>query len=258
VSGTSVKTNIIKDFAQKKTIYYDRNYRQETRFNYLRRLRCSLITEHIDLTRRYDYVLDIGCGPAILFPDLLKMCNKYFAVDLVWTNLDQIKRDNRNGNIECIKADLDTFNWQENYFDIIICSGSIEYTREPEVNLLKLIRFLKNDGMLICSFPNAVSPYCWWREYVYKYISYAKNKLVNKAVYSYPRKLFKLPHVQNLIADHCNHSVIVNYFGYKFIPEPFNYLLSRFDYKLTRHFQENPKNWLKKYCTEFLIVLTTH
>ena len=239
----------------KQTSYYDRNYGENTRRNYLRRLRRSLVTEYIDVTKEYDYVLDIGCGPAILYPDLVNTCSKYFAVDLVRTNLEQIEQDSQKANIECILADLDILTWQEDFFDIIICSGAIEYTHKPENNLLKLIGFLKKDGILICSFPNGASPYCLWNQYVYRYVSYTKNKLLSANIFLYPRKLFSVKKVKALIQGHGLDSIGVVYFGYKLIPEPLNYVLENLDYKITRYFQDNPGKWLRKCATEFLVLV---
>lgn len=190
-----------------------------------------------------------------MYPDLLKSSVKYYALDLVQSNLDEIKQSNKNENLECILADLDGFDWQDNYFDMIICSGSIEYTFKPKDNLLKLIRFLKEDGVLICSFPNAANPYRIWHKYIYKYVSFTKKRILNEVAPFYARKLFLLKKLELILNNTNLSSVKIRYFGYKFIPQPFDDLLNNIDYKIIKYLQSHPQKCLQKYCTEFLLIL---
>lgn len=249
------KENIIKDFGIKQTSYFRNNYGTITNRNYIRRLRQQLIIDEIDITQSYNHVLDVGCGPAILYPALLRNCEKYFAVDLVETNLDAIRKKDYE-NATCLLGDLDTFDWKDNYFDVIICSGMIEYTANPESNLEKLIRFLRKDGILICSFPNIISPYRLCSEYIYKHLSFTKKRLFKKEdVACYTRKLFSAITIKELLAGHSFKSMNVEYFGFKFIPQPFDSVLSSIDYKISRYCQDHCNNCLRRLCIEFLLTI---
>ena len=251
------RENIIKDFTQKRSGYYVRNYENANAANYLRRLRRSAIVDQIPKAGSHGRVLDIGCGPAILYPALLAECEKYYAVDLVPANLDELKAKNGNPKIVCVCSDLDTFDWQTNYFDVIICSGAIEYTTRAESNLFKLIDYLKHAGVLICSFPNVASPYRLWSEFVYTPVTIAAKRLIGKRVYSYKRRLFSSEKTTALLS-HKNVDYHVTYLGYKFIPQPMDKLLASIDHIISESLQKHPYPQLEKFCSEFLLTIIRH
>jgi SAM-dependent methyltransferase len=251
-NGTN-KKNIIKDFTSKDD-YYEKNYLHETPQNYLRRTRNILIRKRLKEIALCERVLDVGCGPEILYPELLDSCKKYYAMDLVQANLDRLGNKHKdNKKIEYLLDDLDYFEFEHNYFDAIVCSGAIEYTNKPYDNFLKLIHVLRNGGVLLCSFPNGTSPYRIWSEYVYKHFYLLKKKLSGDNLFRYSRNLFNVMSFLNKSSGKNLHSVNVVYLGYKFIPQPFDRLLASLDYRIIKHFQEHPVKLLEKYCTEFII-----
>ncbi|OGW29170.1 MAG: hypothetical protein A2X59_08135 [Nitrospirae bacterium GWC2_42_7] len=248
------KALIKQDLESKKTDYFARNYSEQSGQNLLRRMRRHLIFECIREVQPASHVLDIGCGPAILFPELLASSKEYVAADLVGANLQEIKKNNPSPNLILVEADMDSFDWQHNYFDIIICSGAIEYTAEPEKNLLKLIALLRNNGQLICSFPNGRSPYRLWGEYVYRHIWRAKNALTKKTLPAYRRKLFSSGHIVNLIEESISPQELhITHFGHKFLPQPLDQLLRNVDCRLTTFGAEHSNSFLQPFCTEFLL-----
>lgn len=250
------KENIVKDFGQKQKGYYRKNYSEATQQNYIRRLRNELIRERIESAPQKDIVLDVGCGPAILYPDLLNGCGKYYALDLVQTNLDEIRANNADADIEYLLSDLDSFSWEPGFFDLIICSGSVEYTESPEVNVIKLLRMLKPGGTLICSFPNLASPYRIWGEYVFKYLWLLKRKLTGKSTFSYPRKLFWKQDVCALIDDQPDIVSVENrYIGLRLLLQPLDNLFSGLDYKIYSSFEQNPNKLLDVLCQEFMLTI---
>ncbi len=248
------KENIRKDLKAKGADYFENNYLKDTRQNYLRRLRRNNIIECLGNVQDGSRVLDMGCGPAILFPELLRTAEEYVAVDLVDANLEEIKKKNKNKKLNLIEEDMDNFSWQEDYFDVIICLGVIEYSEDPEGNLLRLITYLKKGGMLICSFPNMSSPYRIWGENIYLYIWKLINSIFGKRFYYYPRKLFSGKKVTKLILKRLDpESMAVNYFGHKFFIQPFDLLLGWIDHKLTVFFNQHPLRLFRPFCVEFIL-----
>ena len=102
------KENLIKDFTKKRDTYFSNNSTDTGKINYLRQLRRDYIVESSQGINS-DKVLDIGCGPALLYLDLLKRSKKYHAVDLVPTNLEEVKKNFDFPNVECHLSDLDSF-----------------------------------------------------------------------------------------------------------------------------------------------------
>ena len=57
------------------------------------------------------------------------------------------------------KADLeiDKFDFESYYFDIVVSFMTLEHLRDPELYLSEIIRVIKKNGLLIMSIPNIVS-----------------------------------------------------------------------------------------------------
>lgn len=257
VIAMNSKIDIIRDFEEKGDDYYKLNYLIKNKANYLRRLRRRLILKEIGDIRDDITVLDVGCGPAILFPELLNKAKRYCAVDMVKANLERIKSSGSWANLECIHGDMDEIDnslLNNRQFDVIICSGSIEYTNNPEKNLLQLIGFLREGGILICSFPNLLSPYRLWSEYVYNIVLRVKDSIFRKKFIAYKRKLFSANKILEIVAKGKDvKSINVIYFGHKFIPQPLDIIFERLDYRLNIFLQEHLHRLFEKHCIEFLI-----
>jgi SAM-dependent methyltransferase len=95
-------------------------------------------------------VLDAGCGPrsSLQFPS----GSYVVGIDISWEDLDQ------NDTIdEKICADLQTYEFPEHAFDIIVCKDVLEHLSKPIRVLEGFRRALKPDGILILALPNVLS-----------------------------------------------------------------------------------------------------
>lgn len=252
------KLNIIQDFGLKQDCYYDKNYRFVNSLNFLRRYRRDLIEASIikESTGSYEKILDIGCGPAILYPEFLNKAKKYVVCDLVESNLDQIKKENPdNSNIEYLCSDLDLMDLDKESYDLIICSGAIEYTCDPHNNFAKLIEALKLNGLLICSFPNMFSPYRLWSKFIYHYIWLLKMKVSKKQYYYYNRYLFSESRLQRVIDRFNIRTVHVKYFGLQLLPQPIDRIMSNLDHTIMEYSNKIKLPLLHKLSSEFIVVV---
>ena len=249
--NSSNKENITKDFDNKKLTYFEKNYSNKAK-NTLRRIRLSKINSNIDIKRKYNKVLDVGCGTAILYKELLNIANEYHALDLVQSNLDNIGLNNINkDNIKFIHCDIDSYNTTDK-FDLIICSGSLEYSVEPLQNLSKLLTYLNKNGVFIASFPNRNNLYRIWSEYVYKYLSIIINILKGKIIFRYKRNLFTQKQIKSTLKEFQFQSVKFDYFGLKIILQPFDKLFKHVDDKFI-HLGEKHKLF-KLFYSEIILI----
>ncbi len=249
---------IEKDFNAKRDTYFRDNYVRETKLNYLRRYRNELICNEVDKLNNLTKVLDVGCGPAILYPKLLEKCGEYHALDLIESNLQQILAQNHSDKIRTIHSDLDNFESKEEQYDLIISSGSIEYATNHEQIIQALIGSLKPNGTLIISFPNKRSPYRIWGEYVYKYIKRIKTFCTSKQAPKYKRELFKESFIRKQFPTEKTANLTVKYFGLKMIPQPFDALFIGLDYQLLKYFRKHPPKYFNQLAQEFLIIYNHH
>ncbi|WP_298892552.1 class I SAM-dependent methyltransferase [uncultured Psychroserpens sp.] len=246
---------IEKDFIAKRDSYFEDNYIKKTKGNYLRRYRNNLIRNEAEQLKNVQKVLDVGCGPAILYPEVYKRCDEYHALDLVQSNLDKILSENDSSKITVIQSDLDSFKPQGQSYDLVICSGSIEYTENPEKVVDALIKVLKPGGTLIMSFPNKKSPYRIWSESVYKSFNRFRNKLKNKEVRSYKRRLLSEKAIREVLERNTeNANPSIKYFGLKLLLQPLDAIFRSLDYTILKYFNEHPSKLLHKLSQEFLVV----
>lgn len=99
-------------------------------------------------------ILDAGCGEGHL---LEKMHNKfpyyhYYGSDITDVALASAKERCSFAIIQ--KMDLKKLEYENEFFDVIICTEVLEHIYEYETVINELIRVLKKDGILIVSFPN--------------------------------------------------------------------------------------------------------
>ena len=249
-----IKNEIKKDFIAKKNSYYKNNYLKKTKSNYLRRYRNSLIKKNVAKIKNVENVLDIGCGPAILYPEVLDRCKNYFALDLVKSNLEKIRSQNSSEKISFIKADLDNFNPKRNQYDLIICSGSLEYTVYPEKIIEKLIKSIKLNGTLIISLPNKLSPYRNWNQYVYKNFKKLLSTLTKTDYINYKRNLFTENSIRKTVPKNTKkESIYIEYFGLKILLQPLDMIFKNIDYNILKYFNNKPFNFFLKFSSEFII-----
>ena len=245
------KENIIADFTQKQSTYFSKNYDESSSGNFIRQLRRKMILDAALPFSDKANVLDVGCGPEILYGDILKRCSTYVALDLTPDNLNQIKNKHNDERLSLVCSDIDSFEWNGKPFDIIICSGSLEYTDEPQKNLLKLLSWLSNEGVLVASFPNARSPFRTWNKYVYRSI----KKISGRMKSEYHRLHFTVRGLTaNINKD--KYQVAVQYFGHKVLLQPFDMLFKRLDQKLTRFLTRTKPKMMRPFCVEFLLIIT--
>lgn len=101
-------------------------------------------------------LLDAGCGEGHLLELLSKEIDSMFlyGVDIREEIMDCIKK---RGIENTYLQDLCDLNFQDNYFDIIICAETIEHIKNFSKALEELKRITKRGGTMILTFPNELN-----------------------------------------------------------------------------------------------------
>ncbi len=238
------------DFKRKQKTYFEDNYGSKNISNWLRYERREILQSFLDEITEVSQIVDVGCGPAILYPEVLARCDTYWAVDVVETNLEEASYNQEK--VKTIKANMDDFDWHfETLPNVIIASGSLEYTKQPLDNVEKILGALADGGSFVASFPNKASPYRLWTEYVHIPL---KNLLSSSAQKKsiYKRKLFRY---KDLVARvEKNNSVVLRteWLGFCFIPYPLNRALPKATFFIDKWFEKRMP-FLKVFATEFIV-----
>lgn len=130
-----------------QTLYKEDNYlRMEEVFGFI----LSQIPQEGNLK-----ILDIGCGDGSLLARLKNTQHELYGVDVAKEQLE-IAREN-GLEAEYLNLDDNPLPFENDFFDIIICSEVIEHVLLPDNILKEAFRTLKGKGQFILTTPNLAS-----------------------------------------------------------------------------------------------------
>lgn len=136
-----------------------RYYQPFLRYIYIKRLKIALKLLMENKNNKFDRVLEIGYGSGIFFPELSKISNKLYGLEVFGEDgkqkvINMIRKEN-------IKADLSTgtvlkMPYPDNYFDAIVCISAIEHLNPRELSsaILEIKRVSKENAPAIIGFPS--------------------------------------------------------------------------------------------------------
>lgn len=106
----------------------------------------------------YSTVLDIGCGTGTILSMIPSSNNmKLSGIDLS-DEMIHIARERLNKNVELIVGDSEYLPWEENCFDVLLCTDSFHHYPNPQNVLKEMGRVLKDKGRLIIADPWSMAP----------------------------------------------------------------------------------------------------
>lgn len=113
-------------------------------------------------------VLDVGCGPGILAGELLRRGYDVWGVDGAPGMIEQCRR--RFGEVATSRffvADATRLAFPDGFFRAVICTGVVDRLPDQEAAIREMARVVQCGGTLLISFPNRLSPYAGWKNYLY-------------------------------------------------------------------------------------------
>lgn len=104
-------------------------------------------------------ILDLGCGPGELISEITEKFNNIEVTGIDFSEKMLEISNKRNPFAAHIKMDVEELNKLDNKFDIIICTHSLPYYKEPKSVFKQLHRVLKSDGKILVGFASGNSFY---------------------------------------------------------------------------------------------------
>ncbi|MCS7093221.1 MAG: class I SAM-dependent methyltransferase [Patescibacteria group bacterium] len=125
--------------------------------------RARYILEKVE-TLKPKKVLDAGCGrgfylKALTYFPFIREIHGIDINDHYLKIANQITSDDSRVFVK--KQSIQKTSYQDNYFDLIICSEVIEHLKDDVGALRELKRVLKDKGYLIITVPNEEFPFLW-------------------------------------------------------------------------------------------------
>jgi len=247
-----------QEFYESKNSYPTLQYRQ----NYI----LDMI-KHLNLSTEAT-ILDVGCGPGDL---LLAIDTQYSAlqgIDIAEemvniANQKAISKQKNHIKFEC--GDIENLRFENASFDLIICSGVIEYLKDDIEWLKEIKRVLKPEGFLILNVTNKYSVRKWTSGLVerfksikpiFNFMNFVKVKVLKKGKIHYfpfkprvhsPKKFDKFLTANGFL------KVSHNYFDMAIFPAPFDTLLSFITTPIKKHLERYSRRNMVIHGTGYIV-----
>ncbi len=104
-------------------------------------------------------ILEIGCGAGLLCLELSRQAEYVVGTDISYFVLDfasQVRETAHSKNVSFQHDDAENLAFQDESFDLVICSDVLEHLLEPERALAEIRRVTKTGGTVILTTPSAV------------------------------------------------------------------------------------------------------
>ena len=141
-------------------------YHSESPLGYALRVRQQRVLELLDQPR--GKLLDVGCGPAMIAHDLLKQGYEVWGMDSAPHMIDLCRK--QYAGVERAHfsiGEATSLSFMDGFFDAVICMGVLDRVQSHEMAFKEMLRVVKPNGTLVITFPNLISPYAAWKNYVY-------------------------------------------------------------------------------------------
>jgi len=154
------------EFFDDRAEKYDRQYFADTPGGYALRTRRKKVLDLFD--HPGGNVLDVGCGPGVMTEALLNVGCTFWGVDpsprMIGIARNRFKEDNR---VHFMSGDAMQLPFPDGFFDAAVCMGVIDALHDRRQAIREMLRVIKLGGTLIITFSNLLSPYAWWKLYVF-------------------------------------------------------------------------------------------
>jgi len=120
---------------------------------YIEKTRAKTIVKLANVSER-DSVIDVGCGEGYML-SLLPKAKKIVGLDISKVALNRAKKFLQDRKeIELVLGDAQGLRFEDNSFDVAICSETLEHVPNPRAVIKELHRILKQNGNLVVSIPD--------------------------------------------------------------------------------------------------------
>lgn len=108
-------------------------------------------------------ILDVGCGRGFYLYAIsrYRFVKEIYGIDINNKYLKIAKKLCQDERIKIQKASVYKLPYENNFFDLVICSEVLEHLKNDKKALVELHRVLKPKGKLIVTVPNYNFPFLW-------------------------------------------------------------------------------------------------
>ena len=233
---TTIKQRLVDHYDRGARQYHEANYARKEAYSALQ-YRQFYIERMIEnqAVPKGARILDVGCGPGELVLSLRNKGYDVWGVDISPVMVSEaIALLHGNGFMEpgrIAVGDIETLEFDDCSFDVVVAAGVIEYQRDDERALSEMHRVLKPGGLLILNVTNRYSylgildgVYRWLKKHraTRRLLGLVKSRLLGRGeLHDFPDRRTHVPHAfdRDLVAfgfTKTGH----NYFHFAPLPTP--------------------------------------
>jgi ubiquinone/menaquinone biosynthesis C-methylase UbiE len=194
-------------------------------------------------------ILDVGCGPGMMVDYCVNKGWEFFGVDISKEMIDECNK--KFGQIDSVHfsvGKMQKLEFPDNYFDVVLCMGALEYVDEEDKAIAEISRVLKPYGLFIISCLNQASPYWLWNRWIlYPLINLIK-KIKRKTIEEVPHREFRERDCcRRLLSSHQLNVLDVVYYGFNIFLPPSDLKFPRLSVQTSKrleHLSRSPLKWL--------------
>jgi len=144
--------------------------------------RAEIIFQYIEKYKS-KRILDAGCGRGFYLYGInsYKFVKEIHGIDINEKYLKIAKNINQDKRVKIKKSNIYKLPYENNSFDLIICSEVLEHLKDDKKALKELHRVLKPNGKLIITVPNLNFPFFW--DPLNWFLMHFFNKHINKNIW---------------------------------------------------------------------------
>lgn len=212
-------------FSEQSPVYFQKKYRTRDRYPTLL-IRHRYILQMID--SKSGVALDVGCGSSPMLIELPRIGFETIGTDIsspMIRSAIELISETCDRPMLCV-SDIEHLPFVDDAFDVIVCSGVIEYLDQDGLAIREVSRLLKPKGTAIVTFTNALAPF-WLLE------TYAKafgifGRFASFRDVPFPKSRLSVPYAIRGLAQKVGLIETDRaYFDFSILPFPLNALLPR-------------------------------
>jgi len=154
--------------------------------------------EYYDKQYRFDYVvgmientsvpgkraMDMGCGAGQLLPVLVDRGYQAYGIDVALPMIEKANELCKKAGIaaEIRVGDCEKLDYPDNFFDLYIAMGVIEYMDDDAPMLKEIMRVLKPGGTAVVTVRSVLSWHVRWRSLYQRFIEDPLRNYINRAL----------------------------------------------------------------------------
>lgn len=228
---------IIKDhFTNTAVVWRDKIYKpkkQQGLFEYFdKQYRFDHVVAITPAAKREWRAIDIGCGAGQLLPILTKMGFETYGLDVSGQMVKLARQycEHEGVDVDVKVGDCENLQYPDNFFDLYVAMGVIEYMDDDGLILTEIKRVLRPGGTVIMTLRNIRSVHVRWREFIRGSIEIMLRRLVGRITGRQARKFATLSREHyperfraklELLGFECQEE---RYTHFHFLPYPLNRL----------------------------------